>query len=192
MSKIGPFIVGSIVGAVGALLLAPRTGEEARALVSEKANAVWGEGVDFIGGAGAGAQDAYKAAQERGAAAFQNVAASAQEFAKNAQAQAGEAIEAATARVKEITGAEAPAEEAAPAYSGDGDELRQKIEAARQRIAAQVMANAEQSNIPMAQPLEAVAETVEEAAEEVAEAAAEAVEEVAEAVAEAAEEAKAE
>lgn len=163
MSKVGPFMVGGAIGALAALLFTPRTGEETRALVTEKVNAVWSEGADLIG-VGSGAQDSFKAAQERGAAAFQNVAASAQEFAKEAQAQAGKAVEAVTSQVKEVAGGEEPV--AAPAYSGDGDELRAKIEAARQRIAAQVMANAEQTKAMMAEPVEAAAEAVADAVEE--------------------------
>ena len=72
MSKVGPFMVGGAIGALAALLFTPRTGEETRALVTEKVNAVWSEGADLIG-VGSGAQDSFKAAQERGAAAFQNV-----------------------------------------------------------------------------------------------------------------------
>lgn len=57
----------------------------------------------------------------------------------------------AQSRVKEVAGQ--PAEV-------DSDDLREKIEAARQRIAAQVMENAEQSKA-----VEAAAEVVEETAE---------------------------
>ena len=70
----------------------------------------------------------------------------------------------AQSRVKEVAGQ--PAEV-------DSDDLREKIEAARQRIAAQVMENAEQSQAVdvAAEAKETVAEVVEEAAEAVAEAA---------------------
>ena len=64
----------------------------------------------------------------------------------------------AQSRVKEVAGQ--PAEV-------DSDDLREKIEAARQRIAAQVMENAEQSKaveVP-AETKEAAAEVVEEATE---------------------------
>ena len=43
MSKVGPFILGGLVGAVIGVLYAPRTGDQTRALLSEKINAVWGE-----------------------------------------------------------------------------------------------------------------------------------------------------
>ena len=58
----------------------------------------------------------------------------------------------------------------------DSDDLREKIEAARQRIAAQVMENAEASKAVdvAADAKEAVAEVVEEAADAAAEAAEEA------------------
>ncbi len=129
MSKIGPFITGAAIGALAALLLAPKTGEQTRAFVAEKANAVAGEAKDFGAGFPASAQDAFKVAQEKG-----------QGFVAGAQA-----------RVKEATGQ--PAEI-------DSDDLREKIEAARQRIAAQVMENAE-----AAKAVEVAAEAVEEAAE---------------------------
>ena len=153
MSKIGPFITGAAIGALAALLLAPQAGEKTRALVAEKANAVAGEAKDFGAGFPGSAQDAFKAATEKG-----------QGFVADAQA-----------RMKEATGQ--PAEV-------DSDDLREKIEAARKRIAAQVMENAEQSKAVdiAADAKEAAAEVVEEAAEK--------VEEAAEAVAEAAEDAQ--
>ena len=39
MSKIVPFIIGGAMGVAAALLYAPRTGEQTRAMVSEKVNA---------------------------------------------------------------------------------------------------------------------------------------------------------
>ena len=163
MSKIGSFIIGAAVGAAAALLLAPQAGEKTRALVAEKANAVAGEAKDFGAGFPQSAQDMLKVAQEKGAS-----------FAKDATSKGQGFVADAQARVKEVTGQ--PAEI-------DSDDLREKIEAARQRIAAQVMENAEQSKaLDVDAAKEAAAEVVEEAAE--------AVEEAAEAVAEAAEEAK--
>ena len=107
MGRISSFVTGAALGVIAALLLAPQTGEQTRALVAEKANAVTGEAKDFGAGFPASAQDAIKSAQEKAAS-----------FTKGA----------------------APA---APAASVADDELREKIEAARQRIAAQVAANAE-------------------------------------------------
>ena len=165
-----PFIVGGVVGAAAGLLLAPRSGEQMRAMVSEKANAVIGETKDW-----GSAQEAYKSAQEKGAAVFQDVAAKGQEFAKNAQAQATDFMNATAERIKNAT--------PTPEQEAQVDDLREKIEAARQRIAAQVVANAEQAAgaAPVeaaAEVAEAVAEQVAEAAEAVEEAVAEAVEEV--------------
>ena len=150
MGRISSFITGAAIGAIAALLLAPQTGEKTRALVAEKANAVAGEAKDFGAGFPGTAQDAIKAATQKG-----------QGFVADAQA-----------RVKEATGQ--PAEI-------DSDDLREKIEAARQRIAAQVMENAEASKA-----VDVAADAVETAKH----AAAEKVEEAAEAVAEAAEDAK--
>ena len=136
MSKIGPFITGAALGALAALLFAPQTGEKTRALVAEKANAVAGEAKDFGAGFPGSAQDAFKAATKKG-----------QGFVADAQA-----------RVKEVAGGQ-PAEV-------DSDDLREKIEAARQRIAAQVMENAEASKaVDVEGAKETAAEVVEEAAE---------------------------
>jgi gas vesicle protein len=44
MGKLGSFLLGGAVGAGIALLLAPRSGEETRALVAEKADEYWGRG----------------------------------------------------------------------------------------------------------------------------------------------------
>lgn len=117
MGKINTFITGAALGAVAALLFAPKTGEQTRALVTEKANAVVGEAKDFGAGIPGSAQDAFKAVQEKGADFVKSATGKGQEFAANAQA---------------------------PASQPD-DELREKIEAARKRIAAQVAENAEAS-----------------------------------------------
>lgn len=129
MGKVSSFITGAAVGALAALLLAPQAGEQTRALVTEKANAVVGEAKDFGSGFPAAAQDAIKSVQGK-----------------------------ATGAVKGATGQAAPA-----ASTVADDELREKIEAARQRIAAQVAANAEQSKAAAADVAEAAAEAVEAA-----------------------------
>lgn len=116
MGRISSFFTGAAIGTIAALLLAPKTGEQARALVAEKANAVAGEAKDFSAGIPGSVQDVVKTATTKG-----------QEFAADA-----------SAKVKGAAGAGA-----APAPTASDDELRAKIEAARQRIAAQVMENAE-------------------------------------------------
>ena len=123
MGRISSFVTGAALGVIAALLLAPQTGEQARALVAEKANAVTGEAKDFGAGFPASAQDAIKSAQEKAASLTKGVAAP-----------------------------------AAPAASVADDELREKIEAARQRIAAQVAANAEATKAAAEEVQEAVAE----------------------------------
>lgn len=160
MSKIGPFVLGGLLGAAIGVLYAPRTGDQTRALLAEKVGAVWGEAKDFGASVKADPQSA-----------FQTAAAKGQEFAKVATDSASKALGAVSARA---TG------QVDPAFSGtgDADELRAKIEAARQRIAAQVMANAQEASANA--PVEAEAEEIAEQVAEVAEEAAEAVEEAAE------------
>ena len=118
MGKINSFITGAALGVIAALLLAPKTGEQTRALVTEKANAVMGEAKDFSEGIPGSAQDAIKTVQGMGSDFVKTAAGKGQEFAASVQT---------------------------PAAAQPDDELREKIEAARKRIAAQVAENAEAS-----------------------------------------------
>ena len=120
MSKISPFIIGSLLGAGLAILYAPKAGDQTRALIAEKANALMGEAKDFSAGVPESAQDIYSTVREKGA-----------DFIKEAPA-----------KIQDLTAGAAPKAASVPE---DSDELREKIEAARKRIAAQVMENAEKS-----------------------------------------------
>ena len=112
MSKVGPFILGGLVGAAIGILYAPRTGDQTRALLAEKIGAVWGEAKDF---------GANVASDPQGT--FQGVVSKGQEFAKTATDSAGKALGAVQGRVKDATG------QVDPAFggTGDGDELRAKV-----------------------------------------------------------------
>lgn len=154
MARIGSFVFGGVVGALAALLYAPRKGEETRALVSEKVNAVWGEAKDWGASASTNAQAAYQDAQERGAAVIQDLAGKGQEFAQNAQAKGAEFAQNAQAKGAEFydaaagrvqDAASAVSDAVKPVFDDSNDDLRDKIEAARQRIAAQVVKNAEET-----------------------------------------------
>ena len=134
-NKLAWFICGGVVGAVAALLYAPRSGAETRAMVAEKANEVWGQTKDWGAQASENVQQIYKEATEKGQEVFakgqamvQNAAEKAQETAKD---MAGKAKEAAS--------------NVAPKFAESNDQLRDKIEAARQRIATQVMKNAQEA-----------------------------------------------
>ena len=114
---IGAFIAGGLIGAGIALLYAPRTGAETRAMVADRANVAWGNAQDF------GVR-----AQQRGQEIYEDAAARGQEFYQGAAARVQEAAEAVR-----------------PVVTEKNDELREKIEAARQRIASQVARNAEEA-----------------------------------------------
>ena len=142
-NKLGVFLAGGLVGAVAALLCAPRTGSETRNMVAEKANAVWGEAQEL------GAQTASTAQQVVEDVAGADAAARTQTFAQDAVARGQNVVSAvaskgqeiygaAASRVQEVKGGVKPAPDSA-------DDLREKIEAARARIAAQVARNAEES-----------------------------------------------
>ena len=143
-NKLGIFLAGGVAGAAVALLCAPRTGQEARTLVAEKVNAAWGQAQNIGADAGSNAQHAY-----------QNVAARGQEVVSNVQARGQEVAGQAAARVQEV------AAKVKPSFTQDNDELREKIEAARQRSANQVAKNAEESGEAAEAPVEVAAEAVE-------------------------------
>ena len=67
MGKISSFVTGAAIGVAAALLLAPRSGEETRAFVVEKANAIAGEAKDFGAGMPGTAQEAFKSVYDMGA-----------------------------------------------------------------------------------------------------------------------------
>lgn len=138
-NKLGAFVVGGLLGAAVALLYAPRTGVETRALVSEKMNTAWGGAQQFGAQAQVNAQQAYQTAVERGQVVAQDVAARSQSVAQNVAARGQELYGQAQARVQEAAGV------VKPVITDKNDQLREKIEAARQRIAAQVARNAEEA-----------------------------------------------
>lgn len=141
-NKLGVFLAGGLVGAVAALLCAPRTGSETRNMVAEKANAVWGEAQEL------GAQTASTAQQVVEDVAGADAAARTQTFAQDAVAKGQNVVSAVASKGQEIYGAAASrvqeVKSVKPAPDST-DDLREKIEAARARIAAQVAKNAEES-----------------------------------------------
>lgn len=126
--KIGAFLLGGVVGAVVGILLAPRSGEETRTMIADKANDVWGEAQEWGSQASAAAQRAYK-----------NAAAKGQEVVSELTSKGQEVVQAATGKIQEAAG------NVKPVFEEKNDELRDKIDAARQRIAAQVAKNAQES-----------------------------------------------
>lgn len=121
MSKITPFVLGGLIGAGAAIMLAPKAGDQMRSLVAEKANALWGEAKDFGANAPASAQEVFSSVLDKGA----------------------DILKDAPGKIQDIAGTATKG--ASPVAAQDSDELREKIEAARKRIAAQVKENAEQS-----------------------------------------------
>ncbi len=137
-NKLGTFLLGGLTGAVIALLYAPRSGKETRAIVTERVNEAWGEAQEIGSQAAGNVQQAY-----------QGAAANAQDF-----------YGVATARVHEA------ADNIKPVFTQKNDELREKIESARQRIASQVVKNMEESQEVAEDAIPVVAEVEEAASEE--------------------------
>ena len=157
VKKLGVFLAGGAVGAAIAYFTCPRSGFENRNLAKDAVSAV-------LETAGAGTTDVANQATQ----AAQNVAAQGQEFVKQAAEKTHEFYATASTKVQEF----ASGVGTGVATAADNDELRKKIEAARQRIAAQVVKNAEEAQLVDVEPapVEAV---VEEASAAVAEAVAE-------------------
>ncbi len=154
--KFGIFLAGSVIGAAVALLYAPRSGAQTRALVAEKANAAWGQAQDFGAQAAARGQEAYAGAvaqgqrmygqaQDLGQTVYTNVTAASQAAGARAAAAGKQVYEAAAQRVHST------AEAVRPIFVEKNDDLRAKIDAARERIAAQVAKNAEEAQAAMAE-----------------------------------------
>ena len=70
---IGAFVVGGAVGAAIALLYAPRTGVETRALVSDKVECAWGSAQQLGSNVAGRSQEIYLKAAERGRDALDNI-----------------------------------------------------------------------------------------------------------------------
>lgn len=166
MKKLGAFILGGLVGGAIALLYAPRTGKESRELVCEKVNAVWGEAKDWTSSAPAGVHDAFQTAVSRGDSLLHDMSEKGQKFAETARERGQQFAE--NARERGAQFAETAREKGQQAYSAvtsrvtgapasfddANDELREKIEAARQRISDQIIRNAEESTCTPAQNVE--------------------------------------
>ena len=82
-NKFGAFLFGGVVGAIAALLCAPRSGEETRAMVADKANTVWGEAQDWGAQAGANAQQVYQQAAAKGQQVVEDVTTKGQAIASD-------------------------------------------------------------------------------------------------------------
>lgn len=92
-NKFGAFLAGGLAGAVVALLYAPRSGQETRAMVTDKMSAAWGEAQELGSQAGANMQHAYQDAASKGQEVVQDVAAKGQELYGQATQRVQEAAD---------------------------------------------------------------------------------------------------
>ncbi len=122
MGKFTTFLIGGIVGAAAGLLLSPRTGAENRAKVSEAIN----EKVNLEIPAGV---------QEKAGQFVEAAASTSQKVINTVVDNGSDAYKNVVSRVNQNPTVQA--------FNDNGDELRQKIDAARERIATQVAKNAE-------------------------------------------------
>jgi len=157
MGRLGYLLFGAAAGVAAGLLYAPRTGEETRALVADKANEAWGTAQQYGSEASERGQQIYSDLSANASAAYQ----SASETARNVYSQASETAQSAFAgaqqRVQDFR------EQSGPVVAEKSDELREKIDAARQRIANQVAKNAEEAQNAMSEKIPAAADAAVDA-----------------------------
>lgn len=122
MGKFATFLIGGVFGVAAGLLLSPRTGAENRALLAETLN----ENCKI---------DVPPQVQEKAGQFVDTAATTSQKVINTVVDNGSDAYKAVKTRVQQAT----PASQAFE----NGDELRQKIDAARERIATQVAKNAE-------------------------------------------------
>ena len=122
-------VLGGAVGVCAGLLIAPRSGAETRAIITDRVDEVWGQGQEFY--------------------------------------------------ETKLRGVGQKAAQIIPNATAKGDELREKIDMARERIAAQVAKNAEQARGYVDDNIKPFVTRVVGKAGDEAEEAVEAVEEVA-------------
>lgn len=171
------FLAGGVIGAAIALLYAPRSGAETRAMVSEKVGEAWGSAQEFGAQASQNAQQFYQDATAKGQEVYQTAAAKGQQLYQDAAAKGQQFYQTAVAKGQEVVGAagdkvQQAASTIKPVFSEKNDELREKIEAARQRIASQVARNAEESRAAAAEATIEAEPVVEPASDEPAQGAA--------------------
>lgn len=141
MGRLGAFVLGGVVGAAVALLNAPRPGDETRAIITDWCNNQFGDGNDIAAGLGDRARQTVDRAAAAGQQAYSSAASKVQEVGKNVPGVGNSAV--------------------------DGDELRAKIEEARERIAAQVVQNADGARQTINENAAAVSEALKQNAERV-------------------------
>ena len=124
--KFGVFLTGGLLGAGIALLYAPRSGAETRQCIADQAMKVWGQAQDLTSQAAEYGQEMYDDAVEYGQELYTEATAAGRQVYSQAAAHATTAVN----NVK-------------PVFAEKNDDLRHKIDAARERIAAQVAKNAE-------------------------------------------------
>lgn len=122
MGKFATFVFGGLVGAAAALMLSPRTGEENRQVVIEKFNESCPGGAAQI--------------QDKAGVLVGNVASTSTKVI-NTVVDKGQDI------YNNITRSQGLSDASPEAFAEKNDDLRQKIDAARERIATQVAKNAE-------------------------------------------------
>ncbi|MFR3273482.1 MAG: YtxH domain-containing protein [Slackia sp.] len=158
-NKFSAFVVGGLVGAGVALLCAPRKGVETRALVAEKASTAFGQAKTVGDQAVERGQALYEDAVVQGQKAYDYAVAGTQAAYTDVTLKGRQAYETAAQHVQGAAQkAQKTADAVKPAFSEKNDELRAKIDAARERIAAQVAKNAEAAHAAVAEKVPVAAQ----------------------------------
>lgn len=132
-------LFGGAIGAAIGILYAPRAGKKTRALLAEKTDALWGEDVKNPDSMLAGAVRATKSAVEAGQNFFNDATPGKfGDFTKDAKAKTVNFAQETEKKAQNFV-----PENVRPAFSEKNDELRKKIDSAREKIANQVARNLE-------------------------------------------------
>lgn len=132
-------ILGGAIGAAIGILYAPRAGKKTRALLAEKTEALWGEEAQKKGTIFGEVAKTTKTAVEAGQSLINDAKASKfGDFTKGATAKGKKFAKETSEKVEEFTN-----ENVRPVFSEKNDELRKKIDSAREKIASQVAKNIE-------------------------------------------------
>ncbi|MDO5328737.1 MAG: YtxH domain-containing protein [Coriobacteriia bacterium] len=130
-------IFGGVIGAALGVLYAPRAGKKTRAMLADKTEALWGEEAQAKGTILGEIAKTTQTAIDAGQSVVKDITSSpVGNAAKTATEKGQQAAKFAQEKVEEFSAANVR-----PVFSEKNDELRKKIDAARNKIASQVAKN---------------------------------------------------
>lgn len=118
-SVFGAFLLGGLVGAVLALLFAPRSGKETREIIAAKADEYWGEGVELYNTGKEKVTEVYSVGKEKVSEQSEQVRAKIEDARGRLQETVAKSAETAKAKVSDVVpAAQSAVDKAAEATKG--------------------------------------------------------------------------